>query len=149
MVIDTLSNGKLYYNLGKNFEAALKWLENTDFLKVGRGRYDIPGTDAYAMVMTYVTVPPDEPDPETHVRYADIQYMARGSERFGYCTSGRTKPKTNYDEEHDVRFYYAQCDSLLLEEGAFFIAWPWDVHMPRCMGEKPEEVLKVVIKVRL
>ena len=39
MIFDKLSNAHLYYGMGKKFEDAFKFLENTDFSSMPAGSY--------------------------------------------------------------------------------------------------------------
>jgi len=73
MVIDTLENAALYYNLGPKFVKAFRYLTDTDFTQVAKGKYEIDGTDVIAIVNEYDTVPASGEQMEAHKKYIDVQ----------------------------------------------------------------------------
>ena len=60
MIIDQLQNAEQYYGLGTGIEAALRYLQETDFKNVVPERYDIDGDRVYAMVQEYDSKPKAE-----------------------------------------------------------------------------------------
>ena len=149
MVLDHVKNAEIYKSLGKNFETALNWMLRDDVKGLEPGRYDVDGDEVFAMVQTYTTLPTEQAKAEAHIKYADIQYVLSGCERFGYehidttVSSGEAKP------DSDVFFYEPTKEFFDLHPGTFAIVWPHDVHMPKCMVDGPSEILKVVMKVRV
>ncbi len=150
MVLDHISNASRYYALGKRFETALRWLEQngTSDLKPEE-RIPIDGVDVYATSYHYTTGARDSVSLEGHRRYADIQFNAKGPDVFGYRNILGAVPSMEYDSEMDYQLFTRECDYIVSKEGMFSIYWPEDLHAPRIMDGQPEEVTKVVVKVRL
>jgi beta-galactosidase beta subunit len=56
-----------------------------------------------------------------------------------------------YNSEKDIAFYETpeEITKVILKPGLFCILFPDDAHQPACLIDKPAEVRKVVIKIRL
>ena len=149
MVCDHLSNAFLYYGLGKRFEAALRYLQTTDISSMEVGKYDILPGEVTLSVQRYTTQA--ETKLEGHIKFADIQYVAMGSEQIGYHNQkDKLLPTTSeYDPEKDLVFFDGSGIPIRLEKGFFMILWPDDIHGPKRIAETPEEIVKAVVKVLL
>lgn len=131
-------------------ERALAYLRDTDFSKLADGRYDIDGDRIYAKVERYRTKPMETCRPESHRRYADVQFVAEGQEFIGWCAfSPELKVAEPYDEEKDIAFYekLEPESNFVLTEGCFALLLPKDVHRPCGAIDEPSPVLKVVVKI--
>jgi YhcH/YjgK/YiaL family protein len=150
MVIDTLAHAANYQMLGPCFAAGLKWLQ-TFQPSMPDGRYDIEGDEVFALVQSYDTMPASEKKYESHRLYADIQYVATGTEIIHYTPTAGLQPETLYDGEKDFLLYAAATadTSLHLPPGSFAIFYPQDGHKPGCVSVAPCRMKKVVIKVRI
>lgn len=150
MVIDTLSEAGSYHSLGPRIAAGLAWLAGFSPEKPD-GRYDIDGDNVYALVQSYDTVPAGEKKYESHRVYADIQYVATGTETISYAPTGGLQPVTAYDAAKDFLLYADPSAStpLHLSPGTFAIFYPQDGHKPGCVNGAPCHMKKVVIKVRV
>ena len=130
---------------------ALDYIRGTDFSKVSDGRYEIDGKRVYATVERYTTRKENECRPESHRRYADVQFVAEGAELIGWCPlTPALKVTKPYDEEKDIVFYERlEPESYFaLSEGGFAVLMPKDIHCPCCaVDNEPSPVLKVVVKV--
>lgn len=56
---------------------------------------------------------------------------------------------TPYNEENDITFYKGEKSFTKVSEGMFAIFFPNDVHMPGASVDKPQNVRKVVVKVKV
>lgn len=150
MILDTLAHASLYSPLGPRFARGLAWLGQFD-PATSDGRYEIDGDSVYALVQSYATVPAAGKRFESHLKYADIQYIVRGSEVIGYAPVGELKPETAYDATKDFRLYADPVASTPLHcaPGTFAIFYPQDGHKPGCTEGRGAEVKKVVVKVLL
>lgn len=150
MILDTLSQLAPYQQLGPRFAAGLQWL-GAFSPATEDGRYDIDGDDVFALVQSYDTVPAFEKKYESHRVYADIQYIADGSELIYYAPTTTLRVTKAYDEVKDYLLYSdpAAATPLLLEPGMFAIFYPRDAHKPGCLHSAAVRIKKVVIKVRL
>ena len=146
MIIDQLQNAEQYYGLGTGIEAALRYLQQTDFKNVAPERYDIDGDRVYAMVQEYDAKPKAEGFWEAHRKYLDVQYVAAGVEHMGYAAAA-TLQAWPYEEDKDFIKLEGDGEFFLLREGYFCILAPQDAHMPGMAVGQSAPVKKVVVKV--
>jgi len=146
MIIDQLQNAEQYYGLGPGIEAALRYLQQTDFKNVAPERYDIDGDRVYAMVQEYDAKPKAEGFWEAHRKYLDVQYVAAGVEHMGYAAVA-TLQAGPYEEDKDFIKLEGDGEFFLLREGYFCILAPQDAHMPGMAVGQSAPVKKVVVKV--
>lgn len=149
MVFDGIHNAEIYYGLGDGIKKALQFIKDTDFETMEAGKIEIDGENIYAILSKYNTKDPDDGKWEAHQKYVDVQYIVSGNEDFGFVNIDYLDEATEYDEENDVQFFEGEGDYIQLHEEEFVILYPHDVHMPCLSIEKSEEVLKVVVKVRV
>jgi len=151
MIKDNIKNANLYYNVSKQLEIGLKYLENTDFSHVENGKYEISGKDVYAIVQDYFSKPKDTCKFEAHKKYTDIQYIVKGGEQMGVSEVDNFTDLITYDKEKDIVFL-TQKDGvnptfINMCENEFIIFTPKDAHMPSVAIEHAAYVKKVVVKV--
>jgi len=149
MVIDSIDNADIYLSLSPNFKTAFDWMRQTDVTDWEAGRYEVDEDRVIARIQRYITAPAEELKAESHRQYADIQYVVSGGEKIGYDPIESATPTGETIPEADIIFYNPTSHYLNMNAGTFSIFWPQDVHMPRCMRDKPLEVLKVVMKVKV
>lgn len=147
MIIDILENANLYREVNSKFNKAFNFLKNKDLLNLGIGKYEIEGTNIYAIVNNYYTCFKEEGLWEAHRRYIDIQFVVKNKERMGYANLGKMQKYTKYDQEKDILFFKGTGSYFIIPAGTFVIFTPQDVHMPGIAIEKPEAVKKVVLKI--
>jgi YhcH/YjgK/YiaL family protein len=136
--------------LPDDIRRGLRFLAGTDINSLPAGRVDIDGDRMFALVQDYDTVPKAEKRPESHARYIDIQYVARGREAIGYAPlSGDNPVEENFFDSRDVQFFASVADEsdLILGTGAYAVFYPTDIHRPGCIAGAPEKVRKVVVKI--
>ena len=150
MVFDSIKNYKLYANLSPRIARALKMMAETDFNEVEDGKYPVDDANLYYLVIRYDTAPIMEKI-EAHRKYIDIQFMAKGDERIGVDNIAGLKVHTPYSEEKEVEFFKAEKSASYIDvkEGMFAIFWPDDAHMPGREIDKPQNVTKVVFKIKV
>ncbi len=149
MVIDKIENAHLYYGIGERIAAGLKFLQQGNVAEMACGRYEIEGCEVYAVVSSYDSKIDEKALFEAHRNYIDIQYIASGCERIGAAHIGLLKEAKEYDEANDFMLYEGTGDFFVAGEGTFAIFWPHDAHMPSMAADKPQNVKKVVVKVRV
>jgi YhcH/YjgK/YiaL family protein len=154
VILDQLKHAAAYRHLSAGFAAGIDYLLSSDFDHTPDGRYEIIGSQNFAIVQSYTTKPPERGRWEAHRKYADIQYMIAGGERMGLAPIERVKVEQAYDMERDLEFFTLNggagvAQVVTVEQGSFAIFLPHDVHMPTLMVERPATVRKVVVKVRL
>lgn len=147
MILDTLQNAHLYYGLGARFIKAFEYLQQTDFGKVEKGKYEI-GEDIFAIVNEYDTVDTADELMESHRKYIDVQYIVKGAELVGHDFLQDKVPSKVYDEAADFMLF-AEKPAFFsrLDQGNFAVFFPSDLHMPNIRIDTPMQVKKVVIKI--
>lgn len=149
MILDKIKNIQLYADLNPSIVRALKYLRDTDFSKLSPGKHKITGDEIFSIIHHYKTKDLGDCRLEAHRKYIDIHYMAEGSELIGYSLFSDQEPATEYDEENDFILYCGDKNYLTLEEGMFALFYPSDLHMPGIMIDEPQEVKKIVVKVKV
>ena len=142
MIVDKLTNFSSYAHLGPHFETAAKFVKENDLSKLPLGRTEVDGENVFINVFENIY---DRPDMfwETHKKYADVQIVLAGSERFGWGS--------------EVTFGEIQGDLIpcgdvkgfdfVLTEGQFTIFLPLEPHSPGNPAGEPAPCRKAVIKV--
>lgn len=150
MIIDTLKNAQLYYGLGPKFVKAFEYLQQTDFSKVEKGKYEIDGTNIFAIVNEYDTISTEGEQMESHKQHIDVQYIVNGEELIGHDFLRNQTPSKAYDETADFMLF-GETPTFFskLEQGMFAIFFPTDLHMPNIRVTDPVPVKKVVIKINI
>jgi biofilm protein TabA len=155
MIIDHLSRAALYFGLGPRFVKAFQFLQTADLLTLPLGKHEIEGEKVFALVQEYTPKPRAVGKFEAHERYWDVQYVARGAERMGWCPRSLLTVTEPHDAKKDIAFFGSDPadglgEFLLLASGYFTVFGPQDAHMPAVEVErsaKAELVRKVVVKV--
>jgi YhcH/YjgK/YiaL family protein len=131
------------------WEAAYKFLKETDLETIPPGRYELDKNGTYATVSEYVTKDADTAFFEAHRKYVDIQYVSKGQEYIGITTlEGIDSVKLEYDEEKDIMFFSKADEAkILADKRNFLVFFPSDGHMPCIKVDKNDIVRKIVIKV--
>lgn len=149
MIADQLKNINRYRVLGPLFAKAIEYLETADFAALPAGKYEVDGTDVFAIINEYTTKAAADCEPETHLKYIDIQYMVSGTERFGFALLQDQTPLKPYDENADLLVYKPEGFNYIdLKPGMFVIFYPTDIHQPEMFAAAPMPVKKVVMKIR-
>ncbi|MPN46481.1 Toxin-antitoxin biofilm protein TabA [bioreactor metagenome] len=125
-------------------------MAKTDFSAVESGKYLIEGERLFALVSRYKPQPLEHCKAETHVKYIDIQFIAKGEEVMGYASwSTAHEVLEDCAAERDAIFYKKvdKESMVILSQGTYAILFPWDVHRPTIQGEYDGEIQKVVLKI--
>ena len=148
MILDTLDNWTKYAWDGTRFRAAFEYLERLD-PAMPDGTYQIDGDSVYCMMQSYATTPLEGHEFESHRVYADVQYLVSGQESIFWAPTPELSVTKPY--KPDIAFYslVASPTELVLAPGQFCVLYPQDAHVPCVMHQKPSNVRKAVIKVRL
>ncbi|WP_052342769.1 YhcH/YjgK/YiaL family protein [Bacillus sp. EB01] len=146
MILDKLSNAKMYDHLHPGLKKGLHFLLENDLTSLEVGTYPIEENKVFVMIQEYETQLPDVCRFEAHYRYADIQYVIRGQEKMEYTHIGETKV-IEADKEKDLMFLEAEGETFLIKEGYFAFFTPEDAHRPGMCAVQPEPIRKAVVKV--
>ena len=118
--------------------------------KLDDGKY-ILDDDSFFSVQSYETSPEELRKFEAHKEYIDIQMILSGRESIKVLPVDVLIQDSEFDNDKDIGFYKSDKTpvSLLMNSGEFAVFFPEDGHKPCCSaGANPEEVLKVVIKIK-
>ncbi|UCF99323.1 MAG: YhcH/YjgK/YiaL family protein [Spirochaetaceae bacterium] len=149
MILDMLANSGRYRGISSVIEKALAYLTGTSFAALEDGRYPIDGEEVYAILTTYDTEPERNRRFEAHRAYLDVQCILSGREIMFWAPETELTPASEYSQEKDVLFLAGEARARLqLIAGSFAVFYPEDAHKPNCAWDEPEQVRKVVVKVR-
>lgn len=146
MILDILENAPRYLALHPGFARAFAFLCRPDLQELPVARYELDGTQVYAMVAKDYGRQKGEAQLETHEKYIDIQLVLAGTDEMGWKAKSLCKqPCGEYDQKADVQFFADEADAwLATKSGAFVIFFPEDAHLPLISSG---QIHKVVVKV--
>jgi len=150
MIYDKIDNLEIYSGISEDIHLGLEWLRDVN-PDIEKGVYEI-SPRVKAIVSEYTTKEVNENGYEAHRDYIDIQYLLKGSEKICCLPLEYLKETKPYNKDIDAAFY-EQVDvkpqEMIVGNGYFAIFYPQDGHMPCLNVDKPVEVKKVVIKVKI
>ncbi|HHH3702799.1 TPA: N-acetylneuraminate anomerase [Escherichia coli] len=114
------------------------------------GRYELQGDNIFMNVMTFNTQSPVEKKAELHEQYIDIQLLLNGEERILFGTAGTARQCEEFHHEDDYQLCSAieSEQAIILKPGMFAVFMPGEPHKPGCVVGEPDEIKKVVVKVK-
>lgn len=151
MIYDVKKNLSQYRGLGEKLNCAIEYLLNTDFSKMGTGKYPVDDEKVFALVQMPETRPREQARWESHKNYIDIQYMLTQSEIIGFQNKDNLTEEVPYSVKNDITFYHDNGKGFfpILVPDSFVICFPWDAHMPLLCTDQPKKIKKVVMKVQI
>lgn len=149
MIVDHIRNRANYYCLGEGFRKALDYCAAYRKGRTERADEPIDGENVFARIRPMISKPASECRIEAHKHYADIHFVAAGSEVIGYADTHKLK-EISYDEAKDAYLMEGECDYVTLEEGYFMLTLRDDAHMP-CIAKDgvPAPLEKLCLKIKL
>ena len=101
------------------------------------------------MVQRYKTKDASEGKFEAHRKYIDIQAVLKGKEIIGYANIDSLKENVPYKE--DIVFFETPDDynEVKLQDGMFTVLFPEDAHMPLLDYNGKNDVVKIVVKIKI
>ena len=156
MIVDGVVNLAAYARLLPGLELVAEALREPPGADAPE-RIELDGDRVFLMPQTVTVRDTPEAVWESHRRYADVQVVLEGVERFGWCESGAAAVREAHDEARDVAFHdppgsigRAGGVRFTLTPGRFVVFLPGEVHAP-CLrpaaAKKGATVFKVVAKV--
>lgn len=150
MIADILKNRHIYAGISPRIKTALEYIAKTDFSGLEPGRYELDGSNMFALVQAYDTIPREQGKWECHKKYIDIQYIAEGIEQIGCNNIYKMKITTEYNPEKDIAFLSGDGDFITYSKGSYGIFFPEDAHEPKIAPANISgKVRKVVIKIKV
>ena len=161
MIYDKIENIELYKGLSDDIYAGLKYLKEMS-PDIAPGTYEI-NPRVKAIVSEYTTKTINEHGYEAHQKNIDIQYLLKGTEKIACLPVDELQETQPYNPDTDAAFYEASSGPsifnsqfsifnsiiVLRPSTSFALFFPHDAHMPQLCTDAPEEVKKVVIKVKI
>jgi YhcH/YjgK/YiaL family protein len=149
MIADVLKNRHIYAAISPRIKTALEYIAQTDFSSMEPGKYELDGSNLFALVQAYDSIPLEMGKWECHKKYIDIQFIAEGVEQIGCNNIDQMKVTTEYNPEKDVAFLSGEGDYITYSKGSYGIFFPEDAHQPKiAVNNIPTSVKKVVIKIK-
>ena len=106
MIIDRLENASRYFPLNPRFEAAFRFLAETDLATLPVGSTELDGPSLRVNLLQGPAKTRDTIKLEAHRQFIDIQLLLSGQEQFGWkLTSACTQAAADYDPVQDLLFY--------------------------------------------
>jgi YhcH/YjgK/YiaL family protein len=140
-----------YKGISANMSAAIDYLLKSNQEDLPPSRVEID-SNMYMMVQRYDTRAWDKGKFEAHDKYVDIQFYLSGEEFVYVEDRSKLNVSEPYDGERDVvKFHDTDAPlRLRMTPDTAAIFFPEDGHKPNCMiGDKPGQVKKIVLKVKL
>ncbi len=130
----------------QQWDAAFKWLEETDLLAIPAGKHPIEGTTLVVSVEDSQNGPLEKRGTESHRQKIDFQYAVKGIERFGIIDHETSTPNCEYKPDvihydYDVskaRFYDSTPDK-------FFLFFPEDWHIAKIANDTDDQTIRVIV----
>ena len=149
MIYDTLAHIQAYQGIHPGVYRGLELLRDTDFSRLEDRRYEVDGEDLYFFLQSYDSKPVND-TPEAHRKYIDIQFLIQGEEKIGVAPLEDMTEEVEAHPDRDLWLYHGPASaSFVLEGDKFVVAFPGDAHAPCIAVDAPEQVHKVVVKVKL
>lgn len=125
----------------------LEFFKDKDLSRYAAGEYKEDGFNFF--VKDCKTMRYKDTNLEGHLRFIDVQIMAKGEEKIGYSTKHSNVKVLDYNEEKDIVFYETNDKenyiSMLKDDFAIF--FPEDLHRPLIAVETPITIKKIIAKV--
>ena len=130
--------------------AIAEFINSNDVLTIENGRYELTD-EHFVNVMELDTVPMTEKKLEFHGKYADIQCIVSGKERFIIANTADATLTQPYSAEKDVGFVVAdKVQTVDVAEGSFIYFIPGELHGPGlATDEGPCHCKKLIFKIRI
>lgn len=149
MIVDHIRNREHYYCLGEGFRKALEYCANYQPGRTEKADEEIDGDNVFVRIRPMTSRSVEECKIEAHKYYADIHFVAAGSEVIGYADAKNCEV-VSYDEAKDAFHLEGKCDMITLEQGYFMITLIDDAHMPCiCKDGQPGPLEKLCLKIKL
>ena len=138
-----------YKKLHPRFDVAFKALKRLVEENAEVGKYEIEGSDVYAMVQEYETKPISEKSFEIHREYIDIQYIVSGEEAMGFESLDKLVPISDYKPDVQLFSLNGEYDEINLCAGEYVVFFPYEPHAPgAAVKGVPSKVKKIVVKIK-
>lgn len=131
----------------KYIDVIKAFVEQNDLSAVSVGHHELE-YGCCANVSEYVTKSANDVVYESHVKFYDVQCLAKGFEKVFLTDKAKAQLCKDYDEQGDYMLWKGQGNEYVLKVGDFLVLGPQDLHAPcfDCNGNK-SSVKKIVFKI--
>lgn len=139
-----------YSETAEKVKMAVEYISALDKENLKPGIYEVDDY-FYYLVQEYHTKPIWECVLESHRKYIDIQWIAEGEEAIDVIDIARLQIDKAYSEKKDVMFWkpVQGMMRIYLKAGTYAVLYPENAHM-RCISPcNPNQVKKIIGKVRI
>lgn len=149
MIFDSIQNKENY----REYEMLYQILCYLDSLK--QGELPLPDTvicenRVFCNPVSLTSKPEEACIYEAHKKYIDLHYIVAGREGIATADVKSLTESVPYNAERDIVFYKGSASGrYLLNPGDFMVCYPSDAHMVAIMENKPENIEKVVVKIKV
>lgn len=148
MIIDHIANRAQYYCLGRDFQTALDYFAGVTETHLEKANIPLDGGKVIVKVRPMNTKPEEQCSFEAHRKYADIHFLAYGTEQIGYAPADKLR-ELSYDPDSDAAALEGSGEKLTLVPGYFMITLPQDAHMPCIAPAEPAPIGKMIAKIKV
>lgn len=151
MIADNIKNVDIYASISPDFERAVELMKEIwqSDRKIKDNTVIVPDRISYRILEPQNRKAPKDSRFEAHKKFIDIHFILSGSERALIADPANLDVIIPYAEERDIAFYSGEtAKDILLREGDFYIAYPWDAHAPDLQTHLNDGLRKAVIKIR-
>ena len=140
---------KRYKNISENLDKAIDYIQNTDLYSLAIGEYEIDGKEVFVRCIEFVTKEMEKFAWEGHFKYADVQIVLKGQEKYGISPIDNLK-LTEENPAEDFKGFEGDVNEwAILKPGDILIVFPEDIHAPGLAVSGPEPIKKAIIKVKV
>ena len=148
-LVAKIEDSEKHRRMHPRFRKAFEFMRRSDLSSLPVGRYEIDGTNCWAMVADADLVPLAERKIEAHRRYIDIQSPITGPETIGLYEMDAEHIALPFEEKDDCVLFDGAKRPITLLPGEFAVFFPpRGAHAPGCRAEDgPDRIRKLIIKV--
>jgi YhcH/YjgK/YiaL family protein len=148
MITDNIKNIHRYSGVHPLFPLLMEFINNFDRSKYQKGKFEIDGDNFFGIGLEYQTKPAEEALWEGHKKYIDIHWVISGSEKVEISPEKEATIIKEYDPENDYFLCEASGERLSLKKDDILILYPGEVHKTSIAIDDPENLIKIVFKLR-
>ena len=148
MIFDHIKYSSQYNSVHRNFEAVFEYLKNIP-ADARTGSFVPEPDNVWGGISVYAETNTGKKMYEAHRNFMDIHYVLSGEATFGYCTVDRLKTTQAYDEKADYELLEGDIHAISMKPGDFCIVFPQDAHIPVVEKVGEEDLVRVVVKIRV
>jgi YhcH/YjgK/YiaL family protein len=144
-------NFAIYYHKNpRHWDQAFHFLKSANLQELPLGKQELEGEHLFFSVAEYYGKQKPDALYESHKKYIDIQYVAKGEEIIGLSTLDKVTIRDSYSQEKDIAFYdFDGGKYLKATPENFFLFFPEDAHRPSITAGDSILVRKIVVKIKI